>query len=354
MPSSGGGTTNTIQKSDPWAGAQPFLTDLMGKAQQTYDNSVGQTQMPSTYAGPGATTQQALQLTANRAMQGSPLIQTANNSLANIMSPSNAPPGQAALKSLLAQYTPGGGGNPYLDSMFNAESKPIIDAVNANAGLAGRTGSGAQQQLLTRNLGDLASQVYGNNFNAEQGLALNAANSLNQADATKNQQAIQASISAPNLAGADYNDLQNLLAVGGAQDQQSQAQLNNLLTQWQYQQQQPWNILSGYAGAISGLGGLGGSSTGSTTQPSQSSLPQLIGTGISMLPFLMSDERLKEDIKRIATAPNGLGIYSFRFKGDNKTQIGLMAQEVQKLHPEAVMQTNDGYLAVNYKRALAA
>jgi hypothetical protein len=224
--------------------------------------------------------------------------------------------------------------NPYLDQMFSAESKPVIDAVNAQAGMAGRTGSGAQQQLLTQNLGQLAGQVYGQNFLNEQQLGLSAyndqantlgsaanilsglgqnqasrqlqagnqlsANAANQANViggaannlnnlfnTQNQQAIQGATVAPTLAGQDYTDLQNMLTAGGAYDTQSQNKLNSLLSQFQYSQQQPWNILSGYAGAISGLGGLGGSSTGTTTQPSQSGIPSLIGTGISMLPFLM-------------------------------------------------------------------
>lgn len=366
---SGGGTTTTTQQSSPWVGAQPYLTDLMSQAQQTYQGAQGQNQMPATYAGPSGTTQQALGDIVQRAQDGSPLINTADQSLTNILQPQTAP-GSQALQGLLSGYSdPGnnyaisgaqsnaqlngaagiGSGlaqmgaqgpnlsaaavNPYLDQMFSAEAKPVTDAVNAQAGLAGRTGSGAQQQLLTQNLGQLAGQVYGQNFLNEQNLGLSAyndqantlgsaanilsglgqnqaaralqaggqlsANAANQANVigsaanqlnsnfnTQNQQSLQAAGFAPSLAGQDYTDLQNMLTAGGAYDTQSQNSLNSLLQQFQYSQQQPWNILSGYAGAISGLGGLGGSSTGSTTQPSQSALPQLIGTGISALPFI--------------------------------------------------------------------
>jgi hypothetical protein len=307
MPTSGGGTTNTVQKSDPWSGAQPYLTDLMSKAQSTYDASQGNNQLPNTYAGQGPITQAALGMTANRAVNGSPLVATADQSLQNILGQQSSP-GTSALQGLLdpnsqanasaAQFANPNNINPYLNAQFSAESQPVIDAVNGQAGMAGRTGSGAQQQLLTRNLGQLANQIYapayenaanrslsaGNQLGTMQA---NAANSLNANQATQNQQKIQASISAPNLAGQDYADLQNLLNVGGAQDQNSQSQLNSILQQFQYSQQQPWNILSNYAGAISGLGGLGGSSNSSTTQPSQSALPSLIGTGLSILPFLL-------------------------------------------------------------------
>jgi len=299
---SGGGTTQTIQKSDPWAGAQPYLTDLMGRAQQTFDASQGQTSMPAPFVGPSGQTQQALGLTANRAMAGSPLVGTADNALTGILNQNPAAniPGSSTLQGLVdpnsqANEAASFFANPQgFDTQFNALSKPVIDAVNAQAGLAGRTGSGAQQQLLTQDLGNLAGGLYGDMANrslaAGSQLANNqfgAAQQMGQNFNTAIGQKLQAGLEAPNLAAQDYTDLQNLLNVGGAYDQQNQAQQNNLLQQWQYAQQQPWNILSGYAGAISGLGGLGGSSTGSTTQPSQSALPQLAGTALSILPFLL-------------------------------------------------------------------
>jgi len=298
---SGGGTTTTNQKADPWSGAQPFLTDLMSKAQQTYDASQGQTSMPAPFVGPSAQTQQALGLTTNRAMNGSPLVNAADQSLTGILGQNpNATPGNGILNNLAdpnsqANQAASFYANPQnFNAQFSALSKPVIDSVNAQAGLAGRTGSGAQQQLLTSDLGDLSGRLYsdmanrslaaGGQLAATQG---SAASQLAQNYNSANQQKLGAALQSPNLAAQDYTDLQNLLNVGGAYDQQNQTQQNNLLRQFQYAQQQPWNILSGYAGAISGLGGMGGSQTGSTTQPSQSALPQLAGTALSILPFLL-------------------------------------------------------------------
>lgn len=281
---SGGGTTSTIQKSDPWSGAQPYLTDLMSNAQQTFDASQGQTSMPAPFVGPSGQTQQALGLTAQRATDGSPLVGAADQSLTGILNQNpNSTPGNGTL----SQFSDPNQINPFLTSEFNAASQPVMDAVNAQAGLAGRTGSGAQQQLLTRNLGDLSSTIFGQGYDNAANRAVTSAGQLGQNYNTAQSQKLQAGLEAPNLASQDYTDLQNLLNVGGAYDQQNQTQQNNILQQFQYQQQQPWNILSGYAGALSGLGGLGGSSTGSTTQPSQSALPQLAGTALSMLPFLL-------------------------------------------------------------------
>jgi len=63
-----------------------------------------------------------------------------------------------------------------------------------------------------------------------------------------------------------------------------------------------------------------------------------------------SDERLKENIKAVGKTFDGQTIHSYNYKGDPRTQIGLIAQEVQKHHPEAVGLAG-GYKTVNYDKA---
>jgi hypothetical protein len=89
-----------------------------------------------------------------------------------------------------------------------------------------------------------------------------------------------------------------------------------------------------YGSMMGGLAGLGGS---------------LAGAGAKM--WAASDRRLKEDIKRIGAADNGLPIYSYRYIGDPETKIGFMSDDVRKLHPDAVMQVG-GYDVVDYARAV--
>jgi hypothetical protein len=65
-----------------------------------------------------------------------------------------------------------------------------------------------------------------------------------------------------------------------------------------------------------------------------------------------SDIRLKKNIKKIGTLRKGINIYSYNYI-DYKDllkdkQIGVMAQEVEKVIPEAVITMADGYKAVNY------
>ncbi len=63
---------------------------------------------------------------------------------------------------------------------------------------------------------------------------------------------------------------------------------------------------------------------------------------------LLSDERLKENIVPVGRLDNGLTIYCFNFKGSHVPLIGLMAQEVQKVIPSAVIEGDDGFLRVRY------
>jgi hypothetical protein len=65
-----------------------------------------------------------------------------------------------------------------------------------------------------------------------------------------------------------------------------------------------------------------------------------------------SDIRLKKNIKKLGTLRKGIDIYSYNYIDykdlPKDKQIGVMAQEVEKVIPEAVITMADGYKAVNY------
>ena len=78
----------------------------------------------------------------------------------------------------------------------------------------------------------------------------------------------------------------------------------------------------------------------------------LFGLGAAALPLMFtSDVRIKENISKVGTLDNGLGVYSFRFKDGGPQQIGLIAQEVEKVNPGAVGE-QDGIKTVDYARAV--
>ena len=63
-----------------------------------------------------------------------------------------------------------------------------------------------------------------------------------------------------------------------------------------------------------------------------------------------SDMRLKHDIVLLGRINDGLGFYRFTYNGGHTAYVGVMAQEVQSLAPEAVVRGRDGYLRVFYDK----
>jgi hypothetical protein len=108
--------------------------------------------------------------------------------------------------------------------------------------------------------------------------------------------------------------------------------------------------------AALGLGAIGKQETGTATQtPANDPLANIIGgvsagAGLvgSMLKF--SDSRLKEDIERVGMLDDGQNVYSYRYKGSDTPELGLIAQEVAEHVPEAVHNVG-GALAVDYGMA---
>ena len=63
-----------------------------------------------------------------------------------------------------------------------------------------------------------------------------------------------------------------------------------------------------------------------------------------------SDIRLKHDIVLLGYLDDGLGFYRFSYNGSQRAYVGVMAQEVQQIAPQAVARGGDGYLTVNYDK----
>ena len=63
-----------------------------------------------------------------------------------------------------------------------------------------------------------------------------------------------------------------------------------------------------------------------------------------------SDVTLKHDITLLGHLDNGLGFYRFSYHGSDRAYVGVMAQEVQTVMPEAVVRSRDGYLEVFYEK----
>ncbi len=76
-------------------------------------------------------------------------------------------------------------------------------------------------------------------------------------------------------------------------------------------------------------------------QASQSGLGGLFGLAGSLGGMAVqkwSDARVKSDIARVGTLENGLPVYSYRYVWGGPVEIGVMAQDVEKVRPEAVRE----------------
>jgi hypothetical protein len=63
-----------------------------------------------------------------------------------------------------------------------------------------------------------------------------------------------------------------------------------------------------------------------------------------------SDIALKHHVILLGHLDNGLGFYRFSYNGSAKAYVGVMAQEVQIIVPDAVTRGHDGYLRVFYDK----
>jgi hypothetical protein len=61
-----------------------------------------------------------------------------------------------------------------------------------------------------------------------------------------------------------------------------------------------------------------------------------------------SDIRLKHDLVLLGRLNDGLGYYRFVYNGGHTVYVGVMAQEVRAVAPEAVTRGADGYMRVSY------
>jgi hypothetical protein len=91
-------------------------------------------------------------------------------------------------------------------------------------------------------------------------------------------------------------------------------------------------------------------SGGTITPPKPMSIQDLArlagGAGAAMTAF--SDSRVKENI-RLVGKEKGFNIYEFKYKGLEGRYKGVMAQEVEKIRPDAVTEVN-GIKAVFYDK----
>lgn len=222
----GGSSSTTTQNIDP--AILPYITYGLDEAKGLYQQSGPEYYPEDTYIPASTQTQSALQAAEQRALAGSPLVPAAQTQMQNVIQ---------------GNYL---GANPYLSSAMSgaasAATQTYNDAIQntrSGASQAGRYGSNAMfdqtsraQQNLANALSQEAGRLMYQNYGAERGY----------------QQ--QASQLAPAMAMADYQDINQLAAIGQTQEDYARDKLNADIARFEYGQNLPYSKLESYlAGA---------------------------------------------------------------------------------------------------------
>ena len=99
--------------------------------------------------------------------------------------------------------------------------------------------------------------------------------------------------------------------------------------------------------------------SGSVTASGNMFIDGLISASGDIIAFASSDERLKDNVTPIGSAIdkiNQIGGYEFDWNSDSEHSghdVGVIAQEIEKVLPEVVAQRKNGYLAVRYEKIVA-
>ena len=278
--------TESTSNSAPWGEQQPYLTKGFAEAERIYNDPSNPSYFPGqTYAPMSGETSEGLNLATDEARK------TASG---YYMDPANNAGLKNMIDSTMARVVPGA-------------TSPFI--------AAGRTGSG----LANRALGE--------------GVAAGVA-PLYQAERDR-------MIAAPG----------QLSAVGAAREGYAQQGINEDIARHDFNANLPQNKLANYMQMIQGNYGGSNTSTGTQYMPSANPWMQALGMGLqgaSAAGMIFSDRRLKENIKRVGETDEGLPIYKYNYKGSMLPQIGVMAQDVAEVKPEAVSMMPGGFLAVDY------
>jgi len=253
----------------------------------------------------------ALNMTAERALQGSDTLNAAQGNIQDTFGGSYLNQGidmANQANPYMGQANPYSGQNPYLEQAISKTTgditdnysktvNPMFQAMNRGSGAFGNSGiqemQGDSMQDLAQTLGDVSSgmrmQDYGQQAQlAESGLNRNAmlagqqqADMLNQFNTERTNQ-MRGMAFAPQFAETDYRDAQALLGVGDIYRDQSQQGLNFDYDQWQQGQNYPYQQLDVLANALrTSMGGGGTTITSAPNAYASNTTANMIGGGLA-------------------------------------------------------------------------
>ena len=232
-------------------------------------------------------------------------------------------------------------------AQFGAQAGNVAALQNASLG----TQANLQNAAAANAAAQFGAQAGNTAAIQNQQAALQAALANQGAGLTATGQQLQAAGQLGNLANLGFGafgTMNQAIAQQGALERAAQQAIIDAANQ-QY---------AGFTGSPqqalqTALGAFAGSQTGQQTQTTQRN-PGLI----DYLTLAASDIRLKENIQPIGKSDKGINLYTWDWNEEgkriagNQPTIGVLAQELREVMPEAVTEGPDGYLRVNYLKVL--
>ncbi|MBR0756607.1 tail fiber domain-containing protein [Bradyrhizobium jicamae] len=342
-------STQTQQsQTTPWTAAQPMLQGILSQL----NTGLGNTGLTSAETG-------ALNTLQSNAALGNPYAGQIGGYAQSLFGGggANAQAGNVrdnltTLRSQITPYANGSmiGNNPALAAQLAQIQADVGNSVNSQFAAAGRDLSGANQMAYGRGVAAAEAPVIAAQYNQDVNNQINAANALyNGGNTTANT-----------LSGMQQNYLANqgqgVTAAQSALDAQNYG-ANATLAEEAQRRGIPVQALSLLAQIGVPIGQLGQQSNGTSNTTQEMSgadqFAKLAGGIGSILKFTPSDMRLKEDVAPVGQLFDGTPVYGYRYKGAPAYHIGLMAQDVERSAPHAVIEIN-GYKAVDYRAATEA
>jgi len=170
------------------------------------------------------------------------------------------------------------------------------------------------------------TQMYADEFTRAQERRLPAAQYATGAQQAAGQLGLQNMGQYQNLLSAPIGLMQIGANVGAQRRAMDQAVYNENMKRYNYESMRPYTELQNYMGMISG-------DYGGTSTESPSALSTM-GTVLGLVK-MMSDRRVKENITQVGFFKS-LPVYIFNYIWSPQKHIGFIAQEVEKVIPEAV------------------
>lgn len=246
-----GGTSQTVQEipSELKPLASAYTDKAIGLMGQGFTPFAGQR-----FADLTGTQQAGINMVQNRAMGGDATI----NAGANFLQQQLQSGPQAATVNPYAQQD-----NPYLQDAVNKAQQSVLSNAQGAAVRSGSFGNSGIAEAASKQMGDIASTMFGNAWGQQAQLAESGAARNDQARQNWASNGLNAAGMGLNYGNQSYQDANQLLRVG--QIQQDQAQQGNDFAYQTYQDQQnlPYRQLAAAAGVF-GSQPYGASST--TTQ----------------------------------------------------------------------------------------